>query len=457
MKHFELRSAMSVSVAALWDWHMRPGAFERLAPPFSEPRVLKREGPLGVGHRVELSVPVFPPFRSTWVSEFVEAVPGEMFRDIQTRGPFRSFDHTHRFSATGDASSLMEDLIAYELPMGSLGSFFGARHAESVLRSTFEYRHRVLCADLAAHARYSSERRLRVLLTGSTGLVGTALTAFLRTGGHDVWRLVRRTPMAPDEIAFDPARGAAHPSELEGFDAVVHLAGASIAEKRWTAAVKSEIRDSRVTFTSRLSETLSALKRPPRVFVSASAIGYYGDRGDRPLRESDGPGQGFLAEVGAQWEAATERARGAGIRVVIPRIGVVLSAQGGALAKMRWPFSLGLGGPLGPGTQWWSWIALDDLLYLILHALMTPAMEGPVNATSPFPVTNAEFARVLGQVLGRPAFVPAPRWALEVVMGEMAGPLLLEGARVLPERALDQGFEFSYPQLELALRHTLGR
>ena len=298
---------------------------------------------------------------------------------------------------------------------------------------------------------------MRILITGSTGLVGRALASFLESGGHEVHRLTRRPAESSREIEFHPEKGAAHPSEMEGFDAVIHLAGDPIANGRWTEAKKRLIRDSRVPFTRRLAETLGALDKPPAVFISASATGYYGDRGDRVLRESDPPGEGFLPETCVEWEGAAEPASAAGIRVVHLRTGLVLTPAGGALPPMLSAFGLGLGGPLGAGRQWWSFIALDDLLYLIQHVLMNDGVRGPVNATSPEPVTNAEFTKVLGRVLNRPAFIPAPRFALELALGEMTGPLLLASARVNPEKLLDSGFVFSYPTLESALRHVLGR
>ena len=320
----------------------------------------------------------------------------------------------------------------------------------------FRYRHRVLVADLAVHSR-APRAGLRILVTGSTGLVGRPLVAFLESGGHVVHRLTRRPATQEREIEFDPEKGAAHPSEMENFDAVIHLAGDPIAKGRWTPAKKRLIRDSRVPFTRRLAETLAALRNPPSVLISASATGYYGDRGDRILRESDPPGEGFLPEVCLQWEAATEPALQAGIRVAHLRTGLVLAAQGGALGPMLLPFQLGVGGPLGNGRQWWSFVALDDLLYLIHHVLMNEGVHGPINATSPEPVTNAEFTRSLGRVLRRPAFIPVPKFALELALGPMTGPLLLASARVNPEKLLDSGFEFAYPSLDSALRHVLGR
>jgi len=298
---------------------------------------------------------------------------------------------------------------------------------------------------------------MRILVTGSTGLVGRALVAFLESGGHEVHRLTRSPAAASREIEFHPERGAAHPSLMEGFDAVIHLPGDPIGEGRWSVAKKRLIRDSRVPFTRRLAETLGALRKPPAVFVSASAIGFYGDRGDRVLREADGPGEGFLSEVCLEWESASEPAALAGVRVAQLRTGLVLTPAGGGLGPMLPIFRLGLGGRVGDGRQWWSFIALDDLIYAIHHILMNEKVRGPVNATSPEPVANAEFTRILGRVLNRPAVLPVPRMALELALGDMARPLLLASARVNPEKLLDSGFEFSYPTLEAALRHVLGR
>jgi uncharacterized protein (TIGR01777 family) len=391
-----------------------------------------------------------------WVSDFVEVREGEWFRDVQRTGPFETFDHTHRFEPAGENTSIMEDRVRYSLPAGAVGNFFGAGLVRKRLDATFAYRHRVLAKDLAVHAR-AGRGAMRILVTGATGLVGRALVAFLETGGHTVYRLTRGTPKDEREIEFHPEKGAAHPSDMEGFDAVIHLAGDPIAKGRWDDEKKRLIRDSRVPFTRRLAETLGALKKPPSVLIQASATGYYGDRGDRILRESDPPGTGFLPEVCVEWEGASEPAAHAGIRVVHLRTGLVLTPAGGALEPMILPFSLGLGGPLGHGRQYWSFVAMDDLLYLIHHCLMNEKVRGPVNATSPEPVTNAEFTRILGRVLNRPAVIPAPEFALNIALGAMTGPLLMASARVNPEKLLDTGFEFTYPSLEGALRHVLGR
>lgn len=297
---------------------------------------------------------------------------------------------------------------------------------------------------------------MRILVSGATGLIGSALVRHLTTGGDEVTRLGRSQPR-PGEAAirWDPAAGTLEPADLEGFDAVVHLAGESIAGGRWTAAKKARIRDSRVRGTGLLAESLARSTSPPRVMLSASAIGFYGNRGDEALDEDSPPGSGFLAEVCRDWEAAARPALEAGIRLVHLRTGLVLSPAGGALAKMLLPFRLGLGGRIGGGRQYVSWITLDDEVEAIRHVLLTDSLAGPVNLVAPGPVTNRELTRALGRVLRRPTLLPAPSFALRIMLGEMAGALLLSGARVLPRRLLDAGFRFRDPELEGALERLL--
>ena len=297
-----------------------------------------------------------------------------------------------------------------------------------------------------------------VAVTGSSGLVGSALAASLAARGDRVIPLVRREPR-PGEDAFrwDPASGAIAAAGPAIADAVVHLAGENVATGRWTAARKARILDSRVAVTRHLVETLSRASPPPRVLVCASAIGYYADRGDELLTEDSAPGRGFLAEVCRAWEAASAPAAARGIRLVNLRVGLVLSPAGGALAKMLPPFRLGLGGVIGGGAQWMSWIARADLIDAICHALTTDGLRGPVNAVAPAPVTNAEFTRTLGRVLGRPTLLPVPAFAARLAFGEMADGLLLASQRVMPTRLQASGFTFRHPTLEGALRHELDR
>lgn len=305
---------------------------------------------------------------------------------------------------------------------------------------------------------------MRVLVTGSTGLVGSALVPFLITLGHRVTRLVRKVstssaglgPSVTDAL-WDPVAATIDRKALEGMDAVIHLAGENIAAGRWTPQQKARLRDSRVGGTRFLAETLASLQQPPRTLVSASAIGYYGSRGSELMTEGSALGTGFLADVCRDWEAATEPAARKGVRVVHLRVGVVLSPRGGALHKMLTPFKLGVGGVIGDGRQYLSWVSLDDLIGAIHHALVTETLRGAVNAVAPHPVTNREFTKALGRVLSRPTILPLPAFAARLLLGEMADALLLASTRVAPERLLSSGYKFQHPELEGALRHVLGK
>ncbi|HUW83666.1 MAG TPA: TIGR01777 family oxidoreductase [Phycisphaerae bacterium] len=299
---------------------------------------------------------------------------------------------------------------------------------------------------------------MHVLITGSSGLIGRALTEFLVTGGHRVTRLVRSEPQLDrDELHWDPKRGVLDVRAIEGLDAVVHLAGENIAEGRWTSERKRRIRSSRGESTRLLAGALAELARPPKVFVSASAIGYYGNRPNEILREDSRSGSGFLPSVCREWEAAVEPAEQKGIRSVRLRFGMVLSADGGALASMIGPFRMGVGGTIGRGDQYVSWVALDDAVGAIHHALQTEELAGAVNVVSPQSVTNRQFTKTLGRVLGRPTVAHMPAFAARLAFGQMADELLLSSARVEPARLLATGYVFGYPELEEALRHLLGR
>jgi len=298
---------------------------------------------------------------------------------------------------------------------------------------------------------------MKVLISGSTGLVGSALVKRLEADGHEVHRLVRHSPAREREVLWDQEGDRIDPAGVTGFDAVVHLAGENIASGRWTAARMERIRRSRVEGTSTLARALADAPSPPGVLVCASAIGFYGDRGDEPVDETSPPGRGFLPDVCAAWEQATGAASEAGIRVVNLRIGVVLSAEGGALAKMLLPFKLGLGGRIGDGRQVMSWVSLADVVGAIAHAIATPELRGPVNAVAPAPVTNAEFTKALGSALSRPTLFPMLAFAARLALGKMADDLLLAGTKVVPRRLTETGYPFAHPTLEGALRHALAR
>lgn len=455
MPTFNYRSQIDVPAAELCAWHLRPGAFERLIPPWEQIEVLERQGGVADGGRVILRMRRGP-FPIRWIAQHGGYEAGRQFVDEQVAGPFARWRHTHRFLPDGENRSFLEDQVEYKLPLGPAGQLLGGRHVRKTLQRLFAFRHARTRHDLLRQKPFAARGPQRIVLSGASGLIGVELAAFLRTAGHRVVSLVRRPPVAGgDEIYWNPAAGEIDAAALEGVDAVVHLAGESIAG-RWTPARKEAIRKSRVVGTLLLCAALARLRKRPQVLISASAIGYYGNRGDEVLTEDSDPGTGFLPDVCQAWETATNAARQGGVRVVNLRIGVVLSPRGGALATMRTPFKLGAGGAVGGGGQYMSWIALDDVVGAIQHALFTHELSGPVNATAPAPATNREFTKTLGRVLRRPTVLPAPAFAVRALLGEMGQTLLLEGARALPARLQASGFQFLHPDLESALRGELG-
>ncbi len=297
---------------------------------------------------------------------------------------------------------------------------------------------------------------MKILVTGSSGLIGSTLNSFLANGGHQVYKLVRgRADLLADEVAWDPHRGVINPTQLEGFDVVVHLAGESLLGK-WTEAKKKGIRESRVNSTRLLSQTLCRLRKPPSVFICASAIGYYGNRGEDVLTEQSSKGEGFLADVCEEWEEAARPAVEEGIRTINLRIGAVLSPKGGALKQMLPIFRWCIGGALGTGMQYMSWIIIDDLIKVIDYVMHQQRLAGPINVVSPHPVTNKEFTKTLGHVLHRPTFLIVPKFAVRLIFGQMGEELLLSSQKVIPKKLEESGFLFTYPHLEEALRHLCG-
>lgn len=442
-------------------WHERAGALERLTPPWQQIVVEQPATSLAVGTEVVFRIKVagrVPGPR--WHARHVEYDPPHCWRDVQEQGPFASWDHVHRFEARGADRSRLTDQITYRLPLGMVGSTVGKRAVRSQLERMFAYRHRTLVEDIVAHARArrGGTQPMHIAITGASGFIGTALAAFLSTGGHQVSRLVRGGPGGVGAIAWDPAAGTLDAAALRGVDAVVHLAGAPVG-RRFTAEHKRRVMDSREMGTRLVAETLAGMRDGPRTLVCASGIGYYGNqRGDEVLTERSGTGNGFLAEVCRRWEEAAEPARAAGIRVAHVRTGLVQSPAGGILGLTLPLFRAGLGGRIGNGKQYQSWITLDDTIGIYHHILTTPGLEGPVNATAPEPVTNAEYTRTLGQVLRRPTVLPVPRFAPALLLGgEGAEETALASQRVIPQMATQSGYVFRHPDLETGLRHVLGR
>jgi uncharacterized protein (TIGR01777 family) len=441
---FIRRASLPVSAEEAFAWHERPGALQRLIPPWQIVEVLQQTGGLADGARVEL-VTHIGPLSFIWLLEHHDCEPGRQFRDVALRSPFAYWDHLHRFEPEGPTKSVLEDRIQYVLPGGAAGKWLAAAYVDRQLQRLFRYRHDTTAADLALHARYALQPRMKIAVTGSSGLIGSALAPFLTSGGHQVQRLQRHKTTG----------NIWEENTLEA-EAVVHLAGENISG-RWTPAKKSRIRTSRVEGTQALCQWLARQQRPPKVLVCASAIGYYGHRGEELLDEQSAPGEGFLAETARAWENAAAEAEQCGIRVVFLRLGIVLTPRGGALARMLPQFQCGAGGRIGNGRQYWSWLSLDDVLGAIHHALITDSLAGPVNAVAPQPATNAELTAALGSVLRRPTLLPMPAAAIKTLLGEMAEELLLSSARVIPQKLLHSGYCFRHAELAAALRHMLGR
>ncbi len=456
MKTLEFSTILDASPEAVFAWHARPGAFQRLTPPWAPIRLEQFEG-IREGDRAVLRIGPGPlPLR--WVAEHYDVVEGRQFCDRQVQGPFAHWEHTHRFEPTDDGGCRLVDRIEYEPPAGGLGAAAAPYLLEPELRRQFAYRHRVTRRDLALHEQYNAdEPPLTVAVSGASGLVGSQLVPFLQTGGHTVRRLVRSRPVGEGDILWDPKAGEVEADKLEGVDAVIHLAAESVFGL-WTPAKKQRIYSSRADGTRLLAEALADLDDPPAAFVSASAVGYYGNHGTDIITEKDEPRKaGFLSEVCEAWEAATTPAAAAGIRTVQARIGVVLSPAGGALRLMLPAFWLGLGGRVGAPDQYFPWVSLDDVIGGLYHALWADDLAGPVNLTAPHPARMADYARTLGRVLNRPAVLSVPESLIRSVAGEVADEMLLKSARVVPQRLQESGYHVGYGQLEDALRHVLGR
>ncbi len=454
MPTFVQRSRFDLPREQLFAWHERAGAFERLSPPWAPATVLERHGTIHDGDTIRLSTKAGP-VSTTWAMRHQDFVAGSQFRDVMQRGPFARWAHTHRVEDADGGRSVLHDEVDWELPLAPIGRWIAGGFAERELARVFRYRHALMTNDLKRHAMLGT-KPLTVAITGASGLIGTALTHLLTTGGHSV-RSVTRAATRPTDIVWDPTRGTLDPRALEGVDAVVHLAGASVADK-WTPAHQRAIRESRVQGTSLLARTLASLDRKPAVLISTSAIGIYGDRGDTWLDETSTPGTGFLADVAREWESSADPARAAGIRVVHPRIGLVLTPLGGLLGKLLPIFQLGGGGKVGSGAQWQSWVALDDVLGAICFAIGNANLRGVVNLVAPNPVTNAVFTETLGKVLARPAFMTVPPFALRLAFGEqMTREVFLASTRVRAGALTAAGYRFDFADVEPALRFLLGR
>ncbi|MDM8549599.1 TIGR01777 family oxidoreductase [Desulfobacterales bacterium HSG2] len=453
---FIKRSHINAPVEEVFKWHSRPGALERLSPPWDPLQVIESMGGIRKGARAILKMKAGPiPFK--WIAEHTDYEENRLFRDRQVKGPLAHWMHTHRFEPDGRKACFLEDRIDYALRFHPFGNFFAGDMVRNKLEKIFRYRHITTARDIAAHLARGESPPVNILISGASGVVGSALIPFLTTGGHRVIRLIRRRPGSKEKaVCWNPATGYLTPDDLNGINTVIHLAGENIGQGRWTRAKKKRIIESRVKGTSLIARAATELKPLPELLICASAIGYYGNRGERILTEKDGRGDDFISKVCYEWEKAAAPAVEKGIRVVFLRIGIALTPAGGALAKLLLPFQAGLGGKIGNGRQHMSWIGIDDVIGAMHHVMINDEVEGPVNVVSPNPLTNLEFTETLGKVLSRPTLLSVPAAAINLAFGEMGREVLLSSTRVRPEKLLKTGYRFRNPDIEEALSHLLG-
>jgi uncharacterized protein (TIGR01777 family) len=467
MRVFERSIELPASAARVFGYHASPLAFARLTPPWEDTVVVEPLRRLENGARAVIEVGAGPA-RVRWVARHENVNDGSDggvagFVDVAERGPFSAWRHEHRIEplpddASGAARCRLVDRITWTGPAAGLGDVVGRFFVDDKLERMFRFRHDTMRDDLALVNALSSTRPLKVGVTGASGLIGAEVCALLSVAGHDVKRFVRRRASADDDLSWDPATGVVD-ERTSGLDAVVHLAGENIAAGRLDDDKRARLRDQRVAGTARLLASLAALPQPPRVVVSAGAIGFYGERGDEVLNEQSPRGQGFLAELCAEWEWAALATSSTSLspwRAVSLRFGVVLSPRGGALQKALPAFAAGVGGPFGDGRAWMPLLSVDDAAGIVLRALIDERLSGVVCAVGAQPARNREFAAALGRVLHRPAAFPVPRLALKAVLGDVADHVL-ESCRVEPQRLREVGHVFRHDTVEHALRHVLGR
>ncbi|MDX2131617.1 MAG: TIGR01777 family oxidoreductase [Planctomycetota bacterium] len=460
MPRLVVTTPMPARREALFAWHERPGAFDRLLPPWVRGEVLHASGGIRDGGRLTFLVRRGPT-RLTWDALHSGYQHGHAFADEQVRGPFARWRHVHRMlDARDPAASLLRDEVDFAVPGGRVGWALARHVLRPDLERMFVFRHLRTRTDLALLGAFERDlragRAARVAISGVGGGIGGALASLLRTGGHEVVRLVRRRAGEGEAmLAVGGGQDQIDKAALEGLDAIVHLGGEPVGGGRWTDEKAHAVRASRVESTRALAHAVAELARPPRVLIIASGVGLYGDRGEDELSESAGIGSGFFAEVARDWEGAAAPAREAGVRVVHLRLGVVLAARGGVVGAARGLFALGLGVCPGRGRQWWAWVGLDDVLGAILHTIVSSDLSGGVNVVAPECVRALEFCRTFAGVFDRPLAGRFPAWALRPLAGERSEAALWS-TRAVPEKLRASGYRFIEPELEGALRRELG-
>lgn len=458
MKNFQFEkiSRIEAPLEKVFQWHERPGAIERYSPPWDPISVIRKTGGIEAGAEVVLLMHAGPvPYR--WHARHTDFIPDQLFRDEMVKGPFKSWVHTHEFEAVDQNSCQIRDHIEFQLPFHPLRKQLSSKWVQQSLERIFYYRHEVLKQDLSLQLPFSTQKPLKILVSGSSGLIGSALIPLLTTAGHEVLRLVRRKPVSQGEVFWDPIKGELDPSELIGVDVVINLAGEKIGDARWTPAKKREIIDSRILGTRLLVTKMTQMDQPPQTFLNASAIGYYGDRGDEQLTEGSSAGEDFISIVCRQWEQESLIAQEKGIRTANLRIGIVLDPRGGALNELLPMYRLKMGTMPALGDQFVSWLGLNDVADMVFHIMHRSDISGAVNLVAPTAVRNQELSQLLAELHSSFGVIKVPASLLKLRFGEMAEELVLSSTRVKPEILTKTGFNFRYPELNGLLKHILGK
>lgn len=447
-KIFTFSSSYPFSLQEVFNWHMRKDALKRFLPPWQKVKLLSIGSPKKIGSLTKLRMYMGPLFRD-WLSKHVLYEEGKRFVDEAMKSPFLFWRHSHEFMEI-KKGVLLTDRIEYSLPW-----YLSSSYVEKNLQRLFAFRHKRLSSDLTIFHRYDTHKK-KILISGASGLVGSECVAFLKNLGHEVYCLKRgKSDISRQIIGWDPEKDGNSIEEMEGFDAIIHLSGENIAKKRWSQTQKERIFQSRCRDTYHLATMVSRLCNPPKVFISASAVGIYGDRKEEILTEDHSYGDDFLANVCIHWEKAIEPLKQKAVRLCQARFGYILTPQGGMLGEMLLPFRLCLGGVMGSGKQMIPWVALDDVIYSLYHIMMTQSLFGPVNIVANQPVTQKEFAQTLAKVLRRPCLMRMPKLFLKFVLGERADALIFRSANVSNAKLLQSGYQPHFQTLESYFKECL--
>jgi len=455
---FRFRSLINRSANDVFAWHLRARTWERSLPSWGQAKVISSEGRANhLGSKVVLNKKIFGPFWTKIEYEYACYVPNETIKAIQKKGFFTNYEYQITFVPQSNHTCEVIDQFQFSHNYPKIFSYFINRAFVKIPVRMLTYRHEIIDCDLGLLEKYPFQKPLKVLITGSHGMIGTSFLHFLELAGHEVWRLSRsKENREPQAIVWDPQTGHADVGEFEDFDVVINLAGESIVKGRWTKNKKELILKSRYQGTENLVELLKKLKNPPKTFINASGVGYYGDTGSEVVNEKRDPGKGlFISEVCEHWERASRDLEEIGTRVIQTRFGMVLSSAGGGLKTLLLPFKFGLGGMIGNGNQYVNWITIDDVIGSLYHVMMTPSLEGPVNMVSPHPVPNRVFCEKVAKRLKRWMGPPLPEFLVRLFLQQKGEELFLTSIRAEPSRLIETGYTFQYPMLSQALEHII--